>query len=30
VSGSYGGVPEPVAHNGSGFHPSDSGQHDRR
>ena len=29
VSGSYAGVPEPVAHNGSGFHPSDS-QHDRR
>jgi DivIVA domain-containing protein len=30
VAGSYGGVPEPVAHNGSGFHPSDTGQHDRR
>jgi DivIVA domain-containing protein len=30
VSGSYAGVPEPVAHNGSGFHPSDTGQHDRR
>jgi DivIVA domain-containing protein len=30
VAGSYGGVPEPVSHNGSGFHPSDSGQHDRR
>jgi hypothetical protein len=30
VSGSYAGVPEPVSHNGSGFHPSDSGQHDRR
>jgi DivIVA domain-containing protein len=30
VAGSYAGVPEPVAHNGSGFHPSDSGQHDRR
>ncbi|MGA3151120.1 MAG: DivIVA domain-containing protein [Streptosporangiaceae bacterium] len=29
VTGSYGGVPEPVAH-GGGFHPSDSGQHDRR
>jgi DivIVA domain-containing protein len=30
VSGSYGQVPEPVAHNG-GFHPADSGgQHDRR
>jgi DivIVA domain-containing protein len=30
VAGSYAGVPEPVAHNGSGFHPSDTGQHDRR
>jgi DivIVA domain-containing protein len=30
VAGSYGGVPEPVAHNGAGFHPSDAGQHDRR
>jgi DivIVA domain-containing protein len=30
VAGSYAGVPEPVSHNGSGFHPSDSGQHDRR
>jgi cell division septum initiation protein DivIVA len=30
VAGSYAVVPEPVAHNGSGFHPSDSGQHDRR
>ena len=30
VSGSYAGVPEPVAHNGSGFHPADSAQHDRR
>ena len=31
VSGSYGGVPEPVAHNGVGFHPGDSSaQHDRR
>jgi DivIVA domain-containing protein len=30
VAGSYAGVPEPVAHNGAGFHPSDSGQHDRR
>ena len=30
ASGSYAGVPEPVAHNGSGFHPSDTGQHDRR
>jgi len=30
AAGSYGGVPEPVAHNGSGFHPSDAGQHDRR
>ncbi len=28
-SGSYQGIPEPVAHNG-GFHPSDAGQHDRR
>ncbi|MGH3272941.1 MAG: DivIVA domain-containing protein [Streptosporangiaceae bacterium] len=28
-AGSY-GVPEPVAHNGVGFHPSDTGQHDRR
>jgi DivIVA domain-containing protein len=28
-SGSYQGMPEPVAHNG-GFHPSDAGQHDRR
>jgi vacuolar-type H+-ATPase subunit H len=25
----YGGIPEPVAHNG-GYHPSDTGQHDRR
>jgi len=30
VAGSYAGVPEPVAHNGSGFRPSDTGQHDRR
>jgi DivIVA domain-containing protein len=30
VAGSYSGVPEPVAHNGSGFRPSDTGQHDRR
>jgi DivIVA domain-containing protein len=30
VAGSYAAVPEPVAHNGSGFHPSDTGQHDRR
>jgi DivIVA domain-containing protein len=30
VAGSYGGVPEPVAHNGASFHPSDTGQHDRR
>jgi len=30
VAGSYAGVPEPVSHNGSGFHPSDTGQHDRR
>ncbi|HEY1618045.1 MAG TPA: DivIVA domain-containing protein [Streptosporangiaceae bacterium] len=30
VAGSYPGVPEPVGHNGAGFHPSDSGQHDRR
>jgi DivIVA domain-containing protein len=30
AAGSYAGVPEPVAHNGSGFHPSDTGQHDRR
>jgi DivIVA domain-containing protein len=29
VSGSFAGVPEPVAHNG-GFHPADSGPHDRR
>ncbi|HTP17404.1 MAG TPA: DivIVA domain-containing protein [Streptosporangiaceae bacterium] len=29
ASASYAGVPEPVAHNG-GFHPADSGQHDRR
>src|ERR1017187_1487299 len=29
AAGSYAGVPEPVAHNG-GFHPADSGQHDRR
>jgi vacuolar-type H+-ATPase subunit H len=26
----YQGIPEPVAHNGGGFHPSDAGQHDRR
>jgi DivIVA domain-containing protein len=30
VAGSYGGVPEPVAHTAGGFHPSDAGQHDRR
>ncbi len=29
-SGAYQGIPEPVAHNGGGFHPSDAGQHDRR
>jgi F0F1-type ATP synthase membrane subunit b/b' len=29
VAGSYAGVSESVAHNG-GFHPSDTGQHDRR
>ncbi len=29
-SGGYQGIPEPVAHNGGGFHPSDAGQHDRR
>jgi hypothetical protein len=29
VAGSYAGVPDSVAHNG-GFHPSDTGQHDRR
>ncbi len=30
ASGSYAGVPEPAVHNGSGFHPTDTGQHDRR
>jgi len=29
-SSGYQGIPEPVAHNGGGFHPSDAGQHDRR
>jgi DivIVA domain-containing protein len=29
VAGSYAGVPESASHNG-GFHPSDTGQHDRR
>jgi DivIVA domain-containing protein len=29
-SGGYPSMPEPVAHNNGGFHPSDAGQHDRR
>jgi vacuolar-type H+-ATPase subunit H len=29
-SGAYPSIPEPVAHNNGGFHPSDAGQHDRR
>jgi len=29
-SGGYPAIPEPVAHNNGGFHPSDAGQHDRR
>jgi DivIVA domain-containing protein len=29
ASGSFAAMPEPVAHNG-GYHPADSGQHDRR
>jgi DivIVA domain-containing protein len=29
-SGGYPSIPEPVAHNNGGFHPSDAGQHDRR
>jgi DivIVA domain-containing protein len=29
-SGGYPAIPEPVAHNNGGFHPSDAGPHDRR
>jgi DivIVA domain-containing protein len=29
-SGGYPSIPEPLAHNNGGFHPSDTGQHDRR
>ena len=28
-TGSFAGMPEPVVHNG-GYHPADTGQHDRR
>lgn len=30
MAGVFAGVPEPVGHNGSGYHPADTGQHDRR
>jgi DivIVA domain-containing protein len=30
AQGGYPSIPEPVAHNNGGFHPSDAGQHDRR